>query len=111
MYEQGGGRQEAVFACAEGKTCGPWNQAPYNAMWSIDSATGKRTLTDARDENGELYSSHFSPIVVALAQEFGSRTVYLRTDLGADRSVLVISLGSGMVFPMLYSGQGGALCN
>ena len=110
LYTQGGG-QEAVFACAEGKSCYPWNQAPYNAMWDGD------TLTDAKDENGELYSAKFSPIVVALREAFGSRKVFLRTDSGIPPNPpypsfgLVLDLGNAMVYPMMYAAYAGALCN
>ena len=62
-----------VNACAKGKNCTPWSSSyPANAMWKGNGYKNNNAivLTDARDENGELYRLKYSPIVVDLAQHF-----------------------------------------
>ena len=61
------GTGKTPFTCRQGKDCDRWD-AGYaaNAMWEGNGAT----LTDATDENGELYREKYSPVVLALAQQF-----------------------------------------
>ena len=74
-------------------------------MWAGESGQAARTLTDYRDESGELYSEKYSPVVLDLAKHFrggqgetGSKN-YIWTasdyqDSGACSSYLVqVSLG------------------
>ena len=59
-------------ACAKEKTCEFWNNGKYSAIWAGNSGTDQntRTLTDAKDESGELYRVKFSSVVIALARQF-----------------------------------------
>ena len=64
------GAGKAPYACKKGKYCDRWDDGySANAMWERNSAT----LTDAVDENGELYREKYSPVVLALAQLFRGR--------------------------------------
>ena len=57
-------------ACASGKVCDDWaNTDPYKKLWT-NMFSNK--LTDAKDENGELYRDKFSPALIALRQKYGA---------------------------------------
>ena len=58
-------------ACAKGKACTSWGEGvAANAVWKGNSGADARTLTDARDANGELYRTKYSPALLDLAQKY-----------------------------------------
>ena len=94
-------------ACRQGKTCTRWD-AGYDAnrMWKTNSGVNTRTLTDAKDENGELYQAKYSPVILHLAQQFRGTKAYLWTDSNAKSSnecyAAIIAVNYGAV-PYYYN--------
>ena len=53
-----------INGCARGKTCGPWDESPYNQMWDGNK------LTEKEDENGERYQDKYSEVMKDLKVKF-----------------------------------------
>ena len=82
------GSTSTTPACTYGKTCSSWNSSPYSSMWEGDINTGEtaRKLTDAKANDGELYSAKYSPIVLDLAKQLRGIKNYFWTSSNCNAS-------------------------
>ena len=108
------GANTTLNACRQGKTCGDWSTTPYNAMWVGTSGTAQRTLTDARDANGELYSAKYSPVVLDLAKKYRGNRLYFWTASDYSKtdscSAFVVHIGRGLMYNYGHDRGFDALC-
>ena len=90
-------------------------------MWAGASDVAARTLTDAQDETGELYSAKYSPIVLDLAQHFrgakgseGSKNyIWTASDYSGVNSCssFLVQVSVGYVRDSAHNNQNFVLCH
>lgn len=98
-------------ACKQGKTCTRWDNAfAANAMWQ-----NGWHLTDARDENGELYRDKYSPVVLDLVQQSNGILLWTASDFNKTNScsAFILNAARGILESQQRSSDstGHALCH